>query len=68
MATVSAIYGLGAPEDYLSLRLILSKGERIDQRDLINHLTQLQYTRNEYELQRGTFRVRGEVIDVFPAE
>jgi len=68
VATVSAIYGLGAPEDYLSLRLILSKSERIDQRDLINHLTQLQYTRNEYELQRGTFRVRGEVIDVFPAE
>ena len=68
VATVSAIYGLGAPEDYLSLRLILSKGERIDQRDLINHLTTLQYTRNEYELQRGTFRVRGEVIDVFPAE
>lgn len=68
VATVSAIYGLGAPEDYLSLRLILSKGERIDQRDLIKHLTQLQYTRNEYELQRGTFRVRGEVIDVFPAE
>jgi len=68
VATVSAIYGLGAPEDYLSMRLILSKGERIDQRDLINHLTQLQYTRNEYELQRGTFRVRGEVIDVFPAE
>ena len=68
VATVSAIYGLGAPEDYLSLRLILSKGERIDQRNLINHLTQLQYTRNEYELQRGTFRVRGEVIDVFPAE
>ena len=68
VATVSAIYGLGAPEDYLSLRLILSRAERIDQRDLINHLTQLQYTRNEYELQRGTFRVRGEVIDVFPAE
>ncbi len=68
VATVSAIYGLGAPEDYLSLRLILSKGERIEQRDLINHLTSLQYTRNEYELQRGTFRVRGEVIDVFPAE
>ncbi len=68
VATVSAIYGLGAPEDYLSLRLILSKGERIDQRDLIKHLTQLQYTRNEYELQRGTFRVRGDIIDVFPAE
>jgi len=68
VATVSAIYGLGAPEDYLSLRLILSLGERIDQRDLIRHLTQLQYSRNEYELQRGTFRVRGEIIDVHPAE
>ena len=68
VATVSAIYGLGAPEDYLSLRLILSRGEHIDQRDLIKHLTQLQYTRNEYELHRGTFRVKGEVIDVFPAE
>lgn len=68
VATVSAIYGLGAPEDYLSLRLILSVGERIDQRELIRHLTQLQYTRNEYELQRGTFRVRGEIIDVHPAE
>jgi len=68
VATVSAIYGLGEPEDYLSLRLILSRGEHIQQRDLINHLIQLQYTRNEYELQRGTFRVRGEVIDVHPAE
>lgn len=68
VATVSAIYGLGAPEDYLSLRLILSRGEHIDQRQLIRHLTDLQYTRNEYELHRGTFRVRGEVIDVFPAE
>lgn len=68
VATVSAIYGLGAPEDYLSLRLILSRGEHIDQRDLINHLTMLQYTRNDYELSRGTFRVKGEVIDVFPAE
>ncbi len=68
VATVSAIYGLGAPEDYLSLRLILSRGEHIDQRELIKHLTQLQYARNEYELHRGTFRVKGEVIDVFPAE
>lgn len=68
VATVSAIYGLGAPEDYLSLRLILSRGERIEQRDLIRHLTMLQYTRNEFELTRGTFRVRGEVIDVHPAE
>ncbi|MFT4198744.1 MAG: excinuclease ABC subunit UvrB [Pseudoxanthomonas sp.] len=68
VGTVSAIYGLGAPEDYLSLRLILSRGEHIDQRQLIRHLTDLQYTRNEYELQRGSFRVRGEVIDVHPAE
>lgn len=68
VATVSAIYGLGAPEDYLSLRLILSIGEHIDQRQLIRHLTDLQYTRNEFELTRGAFRVRGEVLDVFPAE
>ena len=68
VATVSAIYGLGDPEDYLSLRLILSRGERIDQRALIRHLTQLQYTRNDSELRRGAYRVRGEVIDVHPAE
>jgi len=68
VATVSAIYGLGAPEDYLAMRLILSRGERIDQRELLRHLTTLQYSRNEMELDRGTFRVRGETIDVFPAE
>jgi excinuclease ABC subunit B len=68
VATVSAIFGLGDPEDYLSLRLILAKGERIDQRALIRQLTELQYSRNEMELRRGTYRVRGEVIDVFPAE
>ncbi len=68
VATVSAIYGLGNPEDYLSLRLILAKGERIDQRKLIHQLTELQYTRNEMDLRRGTYRVRGEIIDVFPAE
>ena len=68
VATVSAIYGLGAPEDYLSMRLILSRGERIDQRELLRHLTTLQYTRNELALDRGTFRVRGETVDVFPAE
>jgi excinuclease ABC subunit B len=68
VATVSAIYGLGDPEDYLSLRLILARGEHIDQRQLIRQLTELQYTRNEMELRRGTYRVRGEVIDVFPAE
>ncbi len=68
VATVSAIYGLGNPEDYLSLRLILARGERIDQRKLIHQLTELQYSRNEMELRRGSYRVRGEVIDVFPAE
>ena len=68
VASVSAIYGLGAPEDYLAMRLILSRGERIDQRELLRHLTTLQYTRNEMVLDRGSFRVRGEVVDVFPAE
>ncbi len=68
VATVSAIYGLGDPDDYLKLRLILAKGERIAQRDLIRQLTELQYTRNDSELRRGTYRVRGEVIDVHPAE
>jgi excinuclease ABC subunit B len=68
VATVSAIYGLGDPEDYLQMRLILARGEHIDQRKLIRHLTELQYTRGDMELRRGTYRVRGEVIDVFPAE
>jgi len=68
VGTVSAIYGLGDPEDYLSLRLIIQRGERLDTRALIRHLTELQYARNEFELTRGTFRVRGENLDVFPAE
>ena len=68
VATVSAIYGLGKPEDYLQMRLILARGEHTDQRKLIRHLTELQYTRNDMELRRGSFRVRGEQIDVFPAE
>ena len=68
VGTVSAIYGLGAPEDYLSLRLIMQRGEKLDTRALIRHLTELQYTRNEFELHRGSFRVRGENVDVFPAE
>ncbi len=68
VATVSAIYGLGDPEDYLSMRLILSRGEHTDQRELIRHLTQLQYTRGDMELRRGSYRVRGEIIDIFPAE
>ncbi|MBS0591097.1 MAG: DEAD/DEAH box helicase family protein, partial [Proteobacteria bacterium] len=68
VATVSAIYGLGDPEDYLSMRLILARGERVDQRELIRHLTELQYERGDFELHRGAFRVRGDVVDVFPAE
>src|SRR5690554_3924682 len=59
VATVSAIYGLGDPEDYLKLRLILSVGERIEQRALIRQLTELQYTRNDTELRRGTYREIG---------
>ena len=68
VATVSAIYGLGDPDDYLSMRLILARGEHTDQRKLIRHLTELQYTRGDMELRRGSYRVRGETIDVFPAE
>jgi excinuclease ABC subunit B len=68
VATVSAIYGLGDPEDYLSMRLILSRGQHTDQRELIRHLTELQFTRGDMELRRGSYRVRGEIIDVFPAE
>ncbi|MEO7199255.1 MAG: excinuclease ABC subunit UvrB [Dokdonella sp.] len=68
VATVSAIYGLGSPDTYLQMRLILSRGEHVDQRQLIRHLTELQYTRGDMELRRGSYRVRGEVIDVFPAE
>ena len=68
VATVSAIYGLGDPEDYLKMRMHLMRGEHTDQRTLIRHLTELQYTRGDYELRRGSYRVRGEVIDVFPAE
>src|SRR5215468_4656524 len=68
VATVSAIYGLGDPEAYLSMVLHLSRGTPIDQRDLLRRLAELQYTRNPLDLARGTYRVRGDVIDVFPAE
>ncbi len=68
VATVSAIYGLGDPNAYLSMVLHLARNHRIDQRDLLRRLTELQYTRNEMELRRGTYRVRGETIDIFPAE
>jgi len=68
VATVSAIYGLGDPEAYLSMVLHLARGERIDQRKLLHRLTDMQYTRNDVDLSQGTYRVRGDVIDVFPAE
>ncbi|HQW65365.1 MAG TPA: excinuclease ABC subunit UvrB, partial [Pseudomonadota bacterium] len=68
VATVSAIYGLGDPGEYFRTVLHVSRGDHLDQRDLIKRLTDLQYTRGDYELRRGSYRVRGEVIDVFPAE
>src|SRR5207244_8711306 len=67
VATVSAIYGLGDPNEFFNLVLHMVRGERIDQRELIRRLTELQYARGDYELRRGTYRVRGEVIDVHPA-
>lgn len=68
VATVSAIYGLGDPSEYHRMVLHMVRGERIDQRELIRRLTEMQYTRNEFELRRGAYRVRGETIDVHPAE
>ncbi|MEA3302805.1 MAG: excinuclease ABC subunit UvrB [Pseudomonadota bacterium] len=68
VATVSAIYGLGDPVAYLGMMLHLSRGELMDQRAILHRLAELQYTRNEVALERGTFRVRGEVIDIYPAE
>ena len=68
VCTVSAIYGLGDPNEYFRMVLHMVRGERIDQRELIRRLTEMQYSRNDTELRRGTYRVRGEVIDVHPAE
>lgn len=68
IATVSSIYGLGDPELYFSMVLHMVKGDIIDQREVLRRLAELQYTRNDLELTRGTYRVRGEVIDIFPAE
>ncbi|RUQ38680.1 MAG: excinuclease ABC subunit UvrB [Candidatus Competibacteraceae bacterium] len=68
VATVSAIYGLGDPEWYMKMILHLVRGEKVDQRAILRRLADLQYTRNDLELARGTFRVRGEIIDIHPAE
>lgn len=68
VVTVSSIYGLGDPESYLSMMLHLVKGDMINQRDVLRRLAEMQYTRNDMELTRGCYRVRGEVIDIHPAE
>ena len=68
VASVSAIYGLGDPQSYLQMVLHLDRGDRLAQRDLLRRLTELQYERNDVAFQRGAYRVRGDVIDVFPAE
>src|ERR1700726_966650 len=68
VATVSAIYGLGDPRMYLSMVMHLDRGDKIDQRELLRRLAELQYTRNDIDLHRTTFRVHGDVIDVYPAD
>src|SRR5271154_3587522 len=68
VATVSAIYGLGDPQAYLSMVLHMSRGDPLEKRKLLRRLADMQYTRNEIDLQQGTYRVRGDVIDIFPAE
>ena len=68
VATVSAIYGLGDPQSYFKMVMHLSRGEIIDQRHILRQLAELQYTRNDVDFQRGTYRVRGDVIDIFPAD
>ena len=68
VATVSAIYGIGAPEDYTQMRFIARVSDKMGQRDVIARLIRMQYQRNDQDFSRGTFRVRGDVIDVFPAE
>ena len=68
IATVSSIYGLGAPESYLKMVVHLDRGDIINQRDLLRRLSSLQYTRNDLDFRRATFRVRGDTIDVYPAD
>ncbi|MDT8429024.1 MAG: excinuclease ABC subunit UvrB [Pseudomonadales bacterium] len=68
VATVSAIYGLGDPQSYLKMMLHLDRGERVDQRFILRRLAEMQYSRNDIELHRASYRVRGDVIDVYPAE
>ncbi len=67
VASVSCIYGLGSPEEYRNLHISLREGEEVDRDDLINHLIAIQYTRNDIDFKRTTFRVKGDTIDIFPA-
>jgi len=68
VATVSSIYGLGDPQHYHKMVLHLKRGETVNQRDILRRLAELQYNRNDLELKRGTYRVRGEIIDIYPAD
>src|SRR5690606_23945581 len=68
VATVSCIYGLGDPAAYLNMVVELKVGAKLDQRALLKRLAELQYTRNDMDLRRTSYRVRGDVIDIFPAE
>ena len=68
VATVSSIYGLGAPESYLNMILHLDRGDIIDQRAILRRLSSMQYTRNDIDFKRATFRVRGDIIDIFPVQ
>ena len=68
VATVSAIYGLGDPQSYLKMMMHLDRGDQVDQRTILRRLAELQYTRNDADFRRATYRVRGDVIDIFPAE
>lgn len=68
IASVSAIYGLGDPDSYMKMLLLLKQGDIVDQRFILRRLAELQYTRNDVDFQRATYRVRGDVIDIFPAE
>jgi excinuclease ABC subunit B len=68
VATVSSIYGLGDPSSFLKMTLPLKVGERMSQREILRRLAEMQYSRNDFELRRGTYRVRGEVIDMFPGD
>ncbi len=68
VASVSAIYGLGDPNAYMQMLLHVVQGDRVSRDEIIRRLVEMQYTRNELEFLRGTYRIRGEIIDIFPAE